>query len=120
MYFTSPTNPHTLDDFGTTGDDTIHSAIPYYPQPQYDQAESGFPSNVTTPAAVDLIFLDYFASNIVPILNGLGGAYTEADVSYYLDPTLFTTQTYLPEYAKMAWQGSPFPNCPIGSGFGTR
>ncbi|MCJ1475518.1 hypothetical protein MMC13_004181 [Lambiella insularis] len=104
----------TTDDFGSNGDDTIHSAIPYYSQPEYDQAEGGFPTDGSTPAAVDLVFLDYFASDVVPILNGLGGTYTAADVSYYLDPTQFTTQTYLPKYAQMAWQAN-VPNCPVGA-----
>ncbi|MCJ1289071.1 hypothetical protein MMC34_000603 [Xylographa carneopallida] len=109
----------TSDDFGTTGDDTIHSAIPYFPQPDYIQANASFPPSGVLPAAVDLVFLDFFASDVVPILNGLGASYTLADVTYYLDPALFTTQTYLPLYAQQAWQAN-VPNCPVGNGFSTR
>ena len=82
------------------------------------QANASFPAG-GLPAAVDLVFLDFFADDVVPILNGLGGSYTLADVTYYLDPTLFTTQTYLPLYAQMAWQAN-VPNCPVSNGFSTR
>ncbi|MCJ1403633.1 hypothetical protein MMC11_006856 [Xylographa trunciseda] len=114
---TSPA-PRT-DDFGTTGDDTIHSAIPYYPQPDYVQANASFPTSGGLPAAVDLVFLDFFATDVLPILDGLGGSYTLADVTYYLDPAVFTTQTYLPLYAQAEWQQN-VPNCPVGNGFSTR
>ncbi|KAG0651225.1 hypothetical protein D0Z07_1945 [Hyphodiscus hymeniophilus] len=106
----------TSDDFGTDGDDTPHSEIPSYSQPNYAQGNASFPTDGTTPDVVDVIFLDYFASTVVSILNKLGGTYTIADVSYYLDPS-FTTQSYLPAYAKMAWQAN-VPNCPVGEGVG--
>jgi hypothetical protein len=106
----------TNDDFGTDGDDTPHSKIPSYSQPNYAQGNASFPADGTTPAVVDVIFLDYFASTVVSVLNNLGGKYTSADVSYYLDPS-YTTQDYLPAYAKMAWQAN-VPNCPVGQGVG--
>ena len=106
----------TMDDFGTDGDDTPHSKIPFFSQPDYIQGNGSFPTDGSTPTAVDLIFLDYFAADVLPILNGLGGStYTKADVSYYLDPDVFTTQSYLPEYAKEFWQAN-VPNCPAGGG----
>jgi hypothetical protein len=106
----------TTDDFGSGGDDTPHSKIPSYSQPNYAEGNASFPTDGTTPDVVDVIFLDYFASTVVSVLNKLGGTYTIADVSYYLDPS-FTTQSYLPAYAKMAWQAN-VPNCPIGQGIG--
>ena len=106
----------TTDDFGTDGDDTPHSKIPSYPQPDYAQGNGSFPTDGTTPDVVDVIFLDYFASTVVSVLKTLGGTYTIADVSYYLDPS-FTTQSYLPAYAKLAWQAN-VPNCPVGQGVG--
>ena len=106
----------TTDDFGTDGDDTPHSKIPSYSQPNYAQGNASFPTDGSTPAAVDVIFLDYFASTVVSVLNKLGGKYTINDVSYYLDPS-FTTQSYLPEYAKKYWQAN-VPNCPVGLGVG--
>ncbi|KUJ12389.1 uncharacterized protein LY89DRAFT_623543 [Mollisia scopiformis] len=106
----------TTDDFGTDGDDTPHSKIPSYSQPNYVAGNASFPTDGTTPATVDVVFLDYFASTVVSVLNGLGGTYTTADVSYYLPPS-FTTQTYLPLYAQQYWQAN-VPNCPVGQGVG--
>ena len=99
----------TTDDFGTDGDDTIHSMIPSYPQPQYVQANGSLPTSA--PATVDLIFLDFIASNVLQALTSLGAKYTTADVQYYL-PASFTLQSYLPAYAQIAWQKN-VPNCPV-------
>ena len=106
----------TTDDFGIDGDDTPHSKIPSYSQPNYAQGNASFPTDGTSPVVVDVIFLDYFASTVISVLNKLGGEYTIADVSYYVDPS-FTTQSYLPAYAKLAWQAN-VPNCPVGQGVG--
>jgi len=64
---------------------------------------------------VDLIFLDFIAEDVVDALTAAGANYTEADVSYYL-PETFTTNSYLPVYAKQApdWQRD-VPNCPVGA-----
>lgn len=105
----------TTDDFGKDGDDTPHSKIPSYPQPEYIESNGTFPTDGSTPEAVDLIFLDYFTKDVLSILTTLGGKYTMADVSYYLDPDNFTTQSYLPAYAKKFWQAN-VPNCPTGEG----
>jgi len=106
----------TSDDFGTDGDDTPHSVIPSFRQPNYVAGNGSFPDDGTTPDVVDVVFLDYFASTVVTILNKLGGKYTSADVGYYMDPS-FTTQNYLPEYAKKFWQAN-MPTCPVGAGVG--
>ncbi|KAI4741315.1 calcineurin-like phosphoesterase [Aureobasidium sp. EXF-12298] len=110
----------TTDDFGTDGDDTIHSKIPYYSYPNFFQANGSLPANGTlaADAAVDLIFLDYIAGSVVKVLNGLGGNYTNSEVTYYL-PKNFTTNSYLPKYAQMSpeWQAN-VPNCPVGLGIG--
>jgi hypothetical protein len=87
----------TTDDFGSDGDDTIHSKIPYYSVPNFFQANGSLPANGTlaSDAVVDLIFLDYVAGSVVKALNGLGGSYTNDQVTYYLPkvnhslPTLF-------------------------------
>jgi hypothetical protein len=114
----APLNPGytTTDDFGTDGDDTPHSAIPSYPVPNDVQATAAFPPDGSDPATVDLVFVDYIADRFVlPALNGLGGpkVYTEADVMMYMPPD-FSTQGYLPEYARMAW--SQGPRCAVGEG----
>lgn len=106
----------TSDDFGTDGDDTIHSAIPYYSQPNDLQANASFPTDGSDPETVDLVFLDFIQSYILNALKSVGGSYTSADVSYYL-PETFTANNYLPAYAKIAWQAN-VPNCPVGAGIG--
>lgn len=108
----------TTDDFGVgTGDDTPHSKISNYSQPQYVQANASFPADKSEPKAVDLVFLDYIAPDVLSALKSVGASYTTADVSYYLPPS-FTTNSYLPAYAKIAWQAN-ITNCPAGVGVGT-
>ena len=116
---TAPTPGYlTVDDFGNDGDDTVHSAIPNYPQPNDLQANGSFPLDGSLPKTVDLIFLDFIASYIVNALNSadVGGNFSLSQVSYYMDKK-FTTNSYLPAYAKLAWQAN-MPNCPIGQGIG--
>lgn len=116
---TSPTPGYTTtDDFGTDGDDTVHSRIPDYPQPNDLQANASFPLDGSMPETVDLVFLDFIASYIVNALNqpDVGGDFSLDQVSYYMDKS-FTTNSYLPAYAKIAWQDN-VPNCPVGEGIG--
>jgi hypothetical protein len=70
------------------------------------------------PKTVDLVFLDFIASYIVNALNqpDVGGDFSLSQVSYYMDKS-FTTNSYLPAYAKIAWQAN-VPNCPVGEGIG--
>lgn len=75
----------TTDDFGTDGDDTIHSEIAYYEQPDYVQGNASFPVNGSDPSVVDVVFLDYFASSVISVLGNSGANYTLDDVSYYID-----------------------------------
>lgn len=106
-----------LDDFGTDGDDTPHSMIPNYPQPNDIQGKGAFPADGSDPKTVDLIFLDFIATGyVIPALQSLGAKYTVEDVKEYL-PVTFTTNSYLPAYAKLAWQKG-VPNCPVGAGVG--
>ncbi|KAL5385064.1 hypothetical protein DPSP01_004877 [Paraphaeosphaeria sporulosa] len=109
----------TTDDFGSDGDDTVHARIPHYAQPNDLQANASFPTDGSLPEKVDLVFLDFIASNIVDALNepDVGGTYSVADVSYYMDKS-FTTNSYLPAYAKVAWQAN-VPDCPVGAGIGS-
>ncbi|ELR06839.1 hypothetical protein VC83_09396 [Pseudogymnoascus destructans] len=111
---------NTTDDFGNDGDDTKHSAIPYFPQPYDFQANASFPADGSAPATVDVVFLDFIGSYVIPALHKIPGGekYTSADFKNYLPPTFLSNQ-YLPEYAKMApdWQ-KDMPNCPVGKGVG--
>ena len=105
------------DDFGTDGDDTIHSKIAFYPQPEYLQANASFPTDGSEPTTVDLIFLDFIVADVLSALKSVGAKETASDVSYYL-PKTFTTNSYLPAYAKTAWQAN-VPICPVGAGVGS-
>ncbi len=114
---TAPTPGYTTtDDFGTHGDDTPHSKIPNYRNPNNVQANASFPADGSEPEKVDLVFVDFIARNIVSALNSVGGNYTTANVQLYL-PRSFTSNSYLPAYAKVAWQAG-VPNCPVGEGVG--
>ncbi|KAJ4341202.1 hypothetical protein N0V87_001942 [Didymella glomerata] len=116
---TKPTPGYTtVDDFGTDGDDTVHSTIPHYSQPNDLQANGSFPLDGSLPKTVDLVFLDFIASYIVNALNSadVGGNFSLSQVSYYMDKK-FTTNSYLPAYAKIAWQDD-IDDCPVGEGIG--
>jgi len=105
----------TTDDFGASGDDTPHLSVAHYSVPNYFQANASFPANGSLPATVDLVYLDYFASSVVQFLNAMGGAYNfTRDNMYYVDPS-FTTQSYLPAYAKIApdWRNA---SCAVSLG----
>jgi hypothetical protein len=109
----------TTDDFGSDGDDTVHAPIPFYEQPNDLQANASFPADGSTPEKVDLVFLDFIAGTIVKALNGpdVGGNFSLSQVEYYIDRQ-FTTNSYLPAYAKVAWKGD-VENCPVGAGIGS-
>ena len=109
----------TKDDFGTDGDDTLHSAIPFYSNPNDFQANGSFPTDGSAPDTVDVVFLDFIASYVIDALAQTGANYTDADVLQYLPPS-FNTNSYLPAYAKISpdWQAN-VPNCPVGTGVGT-
>ncbi|CAG8983912.1 hypothetical protein HYALB_00006879 [Hymenoscyphus albidus] len=105
----------TSDDFGTDGDDTVHSKIPNFRQPNYIQGNGSFPVDGTTPAVVDVVFFDYFANVVVSVSNAMGASYTMADVDQYVG--VYSAQNYLPDYAKLHWQEN-MPACPVGQGVG--
>ncbi|KAJ8105838.1 hypothetical protein ONZ43_g7264 [Nemania bipapillata] len=98
----------TTDDWGTDGDDTAHSEIPYYDIPDFFQGAAGFDANGEADV-VDVVFVDFIESDVLAIL---GSAYSSADVTYYISAN-FTTQDYLPLFVKQsaAFQAD-YPNCP--------
>lgn len=106
----------TTDDFGSDGDDTVHSSIPSFVQPNYIQGNGSFPTDGSTPTVVDVVFFDYFASVVVQVLNAMGANYTVAgDVTNYLGA--YSAQNYLPDFAELEWQEN-MPACPVGQGVG--
>ncbi|MCJ1440189.1 MAG: hypothetical protein MMC23_000672 [Stictis urceolatum] len=107
----------TTDDFGTDGDDTAHSTIPSYKQPNDFQANASFPTDGSDPETVDMVFLDFIGEDyVVPALNSIGANYTAADIQQYLPKTV-DTNSYVQMYAQVAWQAN-VPNCPVGQGVG--
>lgn len=104
----------TVDDFGEDGDDTPHTSIPHHPQPIDFQAQAAFPEDGSDPETVDLVFISFIAEEwLLPALKEAGGDYTMEDIENYL-PEEFTSNKYLQEYAKIAWQEG-MPNCPVGA-----
>ncbi|KAK6342152.1 hypothetical protein TWF730_001631 [Orbilia blumenaviensis] len=92
----------TKDDFGIDGDDTPHSTIPYFRTTNDIMAQGGFPADGSTPETVDVVFYDFIRSYVLTALSKAGENYTTADVKYYLPPS-FTSNDFLPEYAKRFW-----------------
>jgi hypothetical protein len=105
----------TSDDFGTDGDDTLHSPIASnYTPPNFIQANGAFPEDGSVPTTVDLVFMDFTAKRfILPVLASLGANYTESDLSFYM-PENFTSNDYMVDYAKRNWQAG-MPNCAVTS-----
>jgi hypothetical protein len=97
----------TKDDFGTDGDDTAHSTIPYYSIPNYFQGVANLEEG-TTPAVADVVFVDFIQGYV---LDFLGPNFTADMVTPYVSET-FTSQDYLQPYAQLKWQAG-MPNCPI-------
>ncbi|KAF1990182.1 hypothetical protein K402DRAFT_371227 [Aulographum hederae CBS 113979] len=109
----------TDDDFGDDGDDTPHTHIPDYSAsiPTYVAGTALLPSANST-APTDLVFIDYIVQDVLDILTGLGGEYSEEDIGYYINDH-YTTNDYLPDYAKVAWRnGTWATHCPYGLGVG--
>lgn len=65
----------TNDDFGTDGDDTIHSEIIWYPSPKVIQGTASFPEDweVNPPETVDVVFMDFIGWNVAAGLNEIAG-----------------------------------------------
>lgn len=47
----------TTDDWGSDGDDTLHTEIPFYRMPGYYESRGGFPDE-GEPEVVDVVFYD--------------------------------------------------------------
>ncbi|KAI6029162.1 Metallo-dependent phosphatase-like protein [Pisolithus microcarpus] len=81
------------------GDDTLHTAVPYYSSPDY--IGSAIP-NVTDDTPVDLVFINFIVSDVIEVLNTLQSAknYTDSDASLY-SPVL--ANQVLGLYAQVEW-----------------
>ncbi|KAI5923859.1 Ser/Thr protein phosphatase family protein [Camillea tinctor] len=100
----------TVDDFGSDGDDTVHSEMPYYSIPDFFRGEAGFGEDGSADV-VDVVFVDFIESDVLAIL---GSDYSSADVAYYIDAN-FTSQDYLGLYVKQSdvFQAG-LPDCKTG------
>ncbi|KAF4120607.1 FAD/FMN-containing dehydrogenase [Geosmithia morbida] len=98
----------TSDDWGTDGDDSVHTNLPDYTLPDYWESRAGFPKDDTNPDSVDLIFLDFIQDYI---LEYLGDDYSDDMVECYIDCE-FTSRDFMLPYAKSAWQKN-IDNCTL-------
>ncbi|EWC47769.1 hypothetical protein DRE_02969 [Drechslerella stenobrocha 248] len=92
----------TTDDFGSDGDDTPHSPIPFFRTTNDVMAKGGFPEDGSNPETVDVVFYDFIQSFVLVAMDKMGAKYTTADVKGYL-PKSFTSNDVLPEYARRFW-----------------
>ncbi|OAA76380.1 ser/Thr protein phosphatase family [Akanthomyces lecanii RCEF 1005] len=97
----------TRDDWGTDGDDTNHTAVPFMRNPGYYESRGGFPTE-GSPEVVDVVFYDFIEKYI---LQYLGSGFNASMVDCYVDCN-FTSQDFLLPYAKAAWQDN-INDCPI-------
>ena len=85
--------PNNIIDFGTDGDDTIHTPLPYYNIPFYIQSTL-VPPTITNMDFVDLIFTNFSAPGVLEILNLYGSSGKGYDLDelelYQSDPITLT------------------------------
>lgn len=64
------------------GDDTLHTPLPFFESPDFIGSTPPPGANDTT---IDLVFVDFIASQLLEVLNGLqtDKTYTNADVQSY-------------------------------------
>lgn len=89
---------------GPLGDDTEHSPIPYSGSPAYIQSPVfGNTTALEDSTGIDVIFVDFFQSTVLSILNSLQSEknYTQEDVEVY---NTLSTQDLYPLYAAKKWQ----------------
>lgn len=93
----------TKDDYGQTGDDTVHDAVTRYDTPKVLQGNASFLSAVP-PQLVDVVFLDFIAPNVAAGLNRLsgGGPYTADGFESYMGPN-DTLTALIGAYAQRYW-----------------
>lgn len=89
----------TLQACPGVGDDTPHTALPFFSSPEYIASAA---PDVADDAPIDLVFVDFIESDIITILNSVQTAevYTTADVALYTDVLV---SEVLGVYAQQAW-----------------
>ncbi|TFK66050.1 hypothetical protein BDN72DRAFT_163954 [Pluteus cervinus] len=89
----------TKDACPGVGDDTPHMPLPFYSSPDFIGSQ---PPNLPDDAPVDLVFVDFIQSQLIPVLNTLqkDKVYANSDVASY-SPILANAALGL--YAQSAW-----------------
>ncbi|SOV01475.1 uncharacterized protein UDID_00948 [Ustilago sp. UG-2017a] len=104
----------TIDQCAGSGDDTVHSPVPFNPnQPEY-VASSPEPVPEEDGEVVDVVFVDFMRKVVVELLNKYDGVYRngtgeEGEVERYKVEQLkrwgdITTQLLYPRFAELEWQ----------------
>jgi hypothetical protein len=93
----------TTDDFGSDGDDTVHSKIPEFKQPAYTIANASFPKCQSPLKKVDFVFLDFLDQRVLAAFRDVGLGYTKKDIKLYA-PESFRSRHVLPTYASQKWK----------------
>lgn len=90
----------TVDSCPGVGDDTLHLPIPFYGSPAY--VGSPLPTGLTPGDPMDVIFLDFFETQILKIVNSLQSVktYIVSDVLPYGDAQ---TNTIFGIFAEAKW-----------------
>lgn len=80
----------TQDDAGDDGDDTVHSAIPFYRVPNCIQAIINTPDATDDSTKVDLVYNEFLQPWIILGLKFLGLEFSEGDTAPYMEGETFT------------------------------
>lgn len=81
------------------GDDVVHAPLDFFSAPDFI---GSVPPNVTSDAPIDLVFINFIESALIPILNTLQSAknFTTADVASY---SPFLASQVLGLFAQEKW-----------------
>ncbi|KAI9675726.1 MAG: hypothetical protein M1817_001093 [Caeruleum heppii] len=93
----------TSDDFGTDGDDTPHSRLPSFRQPNSFQANASLPVDGSEPETVDLVFIDFVATSVLNALRRLGRNNTREEVENYLHKEILSNDFLPAELVGLWW-----------------
>ncbi|KAI9276032.1 Metallo-dependent phosphatase-like protein [Sporodiniella umbellata] len=88
----------THDDYGTGGDDTLHSALPFFRHAAFVGSE--LPQDLGNDTLIDVVYLDFFDAQLRKVLKTLTG--TEWTANKTVSP--FSGNTVWVEFAKKHWE----------------
>ncbi|KAF2738197.1 hypothetical protein EJ04DRAFT_460143 [Polyplosphaeria fusca] len=102
----------TKDDAGTSGDDTLHSPIPFYSVPNCVQAPVNFDpeDEDKIPETVDVVYNEFIEKWVILALEYLGDKYEAGDSEAYEGGISFTD--IITEWVKEHWGVEGEEKCP--------